>query len=277
MGDEMRVWTLSVGHLDGTHRARIDLVASPRPDGLTIVSGPANGRVLYVIERDGGFGIQVIDVNSGRVRQLAQLESDLTDAALDPEGRTAYWLVLGDSPSGGLWRADIESGHIERILGPDPGARPTGGVSLSATRIALGQVTFSEDGRRIAILDCDQACGLRVLDLPTGEVQAFAVQSIGQDLLGFAADGVAFWGQCLHLPGGDVTDRQCPALDESARRAAIQSTFQAGAELPRGWSLRMRAVAGAPPMTFALMMIAKPANGASSIRLRALGTFSGQG
>lgn len=190
---------------------------------------------------------------------------------IDPDGRYAYWLTLNDESQGGVWRADIETGQIERLLVPAPTASRSG-IVLAAVIEPLGKLALSDDGRRLAILECQRGrCVLRVLELSTGLVQEFSVEGSGQELRGFATGGEAvdLGYRCVVLASGQVTSSRACRRDEATARAEIAFGFSAGVELPSGWSLDMSRAPGSAPMSFELVLSARSRVATTSIRLAA--------
>ncbi len=266
---------LTVGHLDGTHRLMIDLGDSPRWDGMEIISGTRQGVVLVAVQRQSAWGLQTIDVNRGMVRQIVEVGEDLWDAAIDPQAATAYWFVGGDEPTSGVWRMDLASGEIARVLAPDPVAR-AGAFALAAAVRPLGQLAVSDDGQ-MAVLECYHDCRLRIVDLATGEAQDVAAPAyVGQELLGFVPAGIAFWGGCVLLPGGRVSDERCP--DPDGEEAALETMQAMGfhVELPAGWMLDVEPLPNAPVMSFGVTVVAVSEQTGDRIPLRAIGTVHGQ-
>jgi hypothetical protein len=262
------------GYLDGSHRLLIDPGNSPRWDGTPIVSVSRRGVVLLTVQRQSVWGLQIVDVASGEVRQIVEVGGELWDAVIHPDGSAAYWLVGGDSPTGGVWRMDLASGEIDRVLEPDPVAR-TGGNVLAAAVRPLGQLAVS-DGR-LAVLECYHDCRLRLLNLANGSYRDYPAPAYtGQELLGFAPGGIAFSGGCVLLPSGTIRERRC--TDPTGAVAALKSQVAMGfhVELPDGWMLRVEPVPDAPIMTFEMTAVAVSTETGDRVPLRVLGTLHGQ-
>jgi hypothetical protein len=232
--------------------------------------------VLVAVQRGGGaWGLQTVDVHSGEVQQIVEIGRDLWDAALDPAATAAYWLTSGESPTGGVWRMDLATGEIRRVLDGDPVARS--GIVLAAGVQPLGQLAVSDDGH-LAVLECYHACRLRLVDLLAGTHEDYpAPADVGQQLIGFVPAGIAFWGGCIELPIGTVTHARCP--DPDGRLVALEAELAMGfgVELPSGWSLEVVPVPDAPIMSFDSMALARSETTSEVVRLRVLGTLHGQG
>jgi hypothetical protein len=266
---------LILGHLDGTHRVLLDLGESPRWDGASIISGPASGVVLVAVQRGTGWGLQTVSLDTGEVRQLIEVDANLWDAVLDPSARAAYWLYGGEASNGGVWRIDLVTGAIDRVLEPDPVARDNGTVLAAAVR-QLGQLAISEKGDQLAVLECFHECRLRLVDLAAGSFQDYdPPASTGQELVGFVPAGIDFWGGCIRLPSGEVSER-CPDPDGAAAALEAEQAMGFGVELPAGWMLEVEPVPDAPIMSFDSMALAVSTETGVRIRLRAIGTVHGQ-
>jgi hypothetical protein len=272
---EVGLPVLIAGHLDGTHRIAVDLGRSPRWDGRPILSASQRGIILVAVERESVWGLQLVDVDRGEVRQLVEVQVELWDAAVNPEATEVYWLVGGNGTWSGVWRMSLASGQIDRVLEPEPVAR-AGGNALAAAVRPLGQLAVSDDGR-LAVLECYHECRLRLVDLATGAYQDVAAPAhVGQELLGFVPEGVALWGGCVLLPSVVVSDRRCPDTDGSVVALESQEAMGFGARLPAGWMVEVKPVPHAPIMSFDSMVLARSTATGDRIRLRAIGIVHGQ-
>jgi hypothetical protein len=264
-----------IGHLDGSHRILIDVGASPRWDGSPIISGPARGIVLLAVRRVSGWGLQTVSADTGEVQQLVEVDGELWDAVIDPDARAAYWLVGGTSVHSGVWRMDLRSRQITQVLEADPVAG-LGGAILAAAKRPLGQLAASVDGQ-LAVLECYQGCRLRLVDLTTGHFEDFSPPAfVGQSLLGFVPSGIAFWGGCISLPSGAISEQRCPDQDGSVAALEAQRAMGFGVELPVGWQLEVTRVPNSPPLGFDMMAVARSVSTSEELPLRVFGTLHGQ-
>lgn len=89
--------------------------------GGTYGSGPVDGKVLgYWTDERGRSGMALFDTRDGSSRQLLEHDGGLI-AMLSPDGRTAYWITMGENRVDGVFRRSVDGGEIEHVADGWPG------------------------------------------------------------------------------------------------------------------------------------------------------------
>ncbi|AXI83777.1 S9 family peptidase [Xylella taiwanensis] len=152
------------------HAAPVNLTrANPAWDATPVFS--ADGKMLYyrAMQRPGfeadRFGLMVMDMHSGKVREIAPHWDRSTDEiALSTDG-TALYVNADDHGEHPLFKVDIASGKVEKWVGEGSVHAPVlAGGTLAFTRNSL------KSADQIFVTDAAARAPLRAITPATGEV-----------------------------------------------------------------------------------------------------------
>ncbi|WP_140723066.1 S9 family peptidase [Pseudomonas sp. Hp2] len=170
---------------------RLDANGRTSPVNLTRTNlawdaGPvfsADGRSLYyrAMKRPGfeadRFGLMVMDLGSGKTREIApDWDRSAGEIVLSPDGRSIYTSAddMGEHP---LFRIDIASGKVEKLVaGGSVGSPVLAGSTLAFTRNSLksGDQILVADGDAKGLREITPSAAEKLPDVQFGDFEQFS-------------------------------------------------------------------------------------------------------
>ena len=219
-------WQLRVGLLSGETTFQVDI---PPQAALgedlccaPFVAGPYGGRIAYTLQRDGGTDIHVVTATDGADTVVASDPGLVAAVALDPTGRTVYYLRIDAvSRTASVWRVSSDGGVApEPVIDETTAQAPRALLAARASRWV--RLLVSSDGAFVAAVDCAQACSLLVADTRTGAVRRLGPMDFeeGTGVIGMTDRALVFVPSC--------PDATCDAFTidvQSDARTQLASMF----------------------------------------------------
>lgn len=160
-----------------------------------------------------GSEVRAISLQDGCQALLARPDDVVRSAVLDPSGKKLYVHAVSatDRRDMGVTRHDLSSGTRAAVMAPPSTSEAIGPTFATELR-------WNVEGDALAVQSCGySACRTRVLDVATGEVQAFDNPPHGQ-LAGLTAGTIYALEACHSAP--------CPLLAIDRAGGATRAVFE---------------------------------------------------
>ena len=261
---------ISIGRLDGTITAELPLSAPSwgRGYGTPFVRGPQAGMVLVVTGDAGRSVFDLVDATNGRSTHLGTVDGAVTDAILSRDATQLFFLVGDERGLRAGRMATDGNGAAEEVAPPRPRVARADGIVLAARLMRHAALVLSPDESSLAVSDCLTTCEVRIISLASGEEELLQGISNVESVLSWSDAGIGMGSLCIDPRTGRPGAGACLTPD-------LETNFGTSVELPDGWRAQVRRVPDAPPLTFAVELVAIGPGGEETV-LDALGAFSGQ-
>ncbi|MEO8246036.1 MAG: hypothetical protein ABI622_02855 [Chloroflexota bacterium] len=262
---------VSVGRLDGTITAELPFSAPSwaRGYGPPFLRGPQAGMVLIADGDAPSVAFDLLDAATGRTAHVGTVDRAVPDAVLSTDATQIYFLVDGEAGLSVARIATDGSGTTEGVAPPRPRVARSEGIVLAASLVRRATLVLSPDETTLAVSDCFTTCEIRLITLASGAERLLQGISGISDWMTWSDAGIGIGTMCIDPRTGLPGERSCPSPD-------LEASFGASVELPAGWRAELRPVPDAPPMSFALQVVAIGPDG-EEVVLDALGAFNGNG
>jgi len=175
----------------------IEMPGALPPGFWALPAGPADGRVVYVVDDGRTAHLMVEDAWTGAVHELTSTDHLIAQLAIDPSGSTAYFL-LHDRPTSafqGLWAVPTVGGRPRPLIA---GQATTATAILVAERVYFPQFAVSTDGSWIVFANCQPAgCEFQALHPDgTAEPGDWSNFHLGDTIVGIAGDLLIGSSEC---------------------------------------------------------------------------------